>query len=124
MNLRLVVTLLAVASLTLPTRAAPAPDLDAAQREILATLKDFVRLKTFSPPGNETEAAKLLQAVLAREGIASEILEKEAGRGNLVARLKGSGKKRPIILMGHLDTVGVEAAKWSVDPFAALEKDG
>lgn len=115
---------LAAVVFLLPAVAAPSPDLDAAQRDILATLKDFIRLKTFSPPGNETAAAKLLQAVLEREGIPSEILEKEAGRGNLVARLKGSGRKRPIILMGHLDTVGVEAVKWTVDPFAALEQDG
>jgi len=62
--------------------------------------------------------------VLAADGIKAEIFEKEPGRGNLVARLKGSGKQRPILLMGHLDTVGVERSKWSVDPFEPVEKDG
>jgi acetylornithine deacetylase/succinyl-diaminopimelate desuccinylase-like protein len=104
--------------------AAPAPDPDVAQREIVATLKDFVRMQTFSPPGNETQAATFFRDILHQEGIDSIILEKEAGRGNLVARIKGNGKKRPIILMGHLDTVGVEREKWTVDPFAAVEKDG
>lgn len=104
--------------------AAPQPDLEVAHREIVATLKDFVRIKTFSPPGNETEAARYLQGILEREGVTTEILEKEAGRGNLVARLKGTGRKQPIILMGHLDTVGVDLAKWTVDPFAAVEREG
>ncbi len=126
----LLVTAVAVLSLSNPSAhaatapASGAPDLDVAHREIVSTLKDFIRLKTFSPPGNETEAAKFLQAILERDGIASEILEKEAGRGNLIARIKGTGKKRPIILMGHLDTVGVEREKWSLEPFEAIEKDG
>ena len=122
--LRLTSLLLAASFGLSPLAAAPAPDLDVAQREVVETLKDFIRVKTFSPPGNETTAAKFLQAILAKEGIASEILEKEAGRGNLIARLKGNGKKRPIILMGHLDTVGVERDKWTLDPFEPMEKDG
>src|SRR5471032_1113784 len=125
MNLpRLPELLLAVSLGAMPLAAAPAPDFDLAQREIVATLKDFIRIKTFSPPGDETKAATLLQGILKQEGIDSEIFEKEAGHGNLVARLKGNGTKRPIILMGHLDTVGVERGKWTVDPFEPSEQDG
>jgi acetylornithine deacetylase/succinyl-diaminopimelate desuccinylase-like protein len=62
--------------------------------------------------------------VLDKEGIASEIFESAPGRGNLVARIKGNGSKRPLMLMGHLDVVGVERDKWSLDPFAAIVKDG
>ncbi|MSU65096.1 MAG: M20/M25/M40 family metallo-hydrolase [Opitutus sp.] len=124
MNNPLKTLLLAVALGLLPLTAATAPDLDVVQREILATLKDFIRIPTFHPPGGETKAANFFQGILAQEGIASEILEKVPGRGNLVARIKGNGKKRPIILMGHLDTVGVEREKWTMDPFAAVEKDG
>src|SRR5262245_39649782 len=100
-----------------------APDFDAAHVELTATLKDFLRIVTVNPPGNETPAAKFFQEILQRDGIAAEILEKEASRGSVVARLKGSGRKRPLLLMGHLDTVPVEREKWSVDPFAAVEKD-
>ena len=107
-----------------PLLAAEAPDFSAAQREMVGLLKDFVRLQTFAPAGNETQAAKLLQGVLASDGITAEIFEKESGRGNLVARLKGSGKKRPLLLMGHLDTVGVERSKWTVEPFEPVEKEG
>jgi acetylornithine deacetylase/succinyl-diaminopimelate desuccinylase-like protein len=116
--------LAACAWLGLSATAAPPPDFDAAHHEIVATLKDLVRIKTFSPPGNETEAARFLQGLLKQDGVDAEILEKEAGRGNLVARIKGSGRKQPLILMGHLDTVGVEREKWTVDPFAAVERDG
>lgn len=104
--------------------AAMTPDFAAAHAELVATLKDVIRIDTSNPPGNETKAAVFLRDILTRDGIASEILEKRPGRGNLVARLKGSGRKQPLLLMGHLDTVPVEREKWSVDPFAAVEKEG
>jgi len=107
-----------------PLAAAPAPDLDVAHREVVETLKDYLRIQTFSPPGGETTGANFLKGILEHEGIASEIFEKAPGRGNLVARLKGHGSKRPLILMAHIDTVGVEPTKWTVDPFEPSEKDG
>src|SRR5437016_14430738 len=61
---------------------------------------------------------------MAAAGISAQIYESAPGRGNLVARLKGNGKKKPLLLMGHLDVVGVERDKWTVDPFAAIVKDG
>ena len=95
----------------------PAPDFAAARDEVAQTLSGLVRIDTSNPPGHETLAANYLKAILDREGIASEIIEGTPGRGNLIARLKGSGRKRPVLLMGHLDVVGVERDKWSVDPF-------
>ncbi|HKE23863.1 MAG TPA: M20/M25/M40 family metallo-hydrolase [Bryobacteraceae bacterium] len=94
------------------------------QPEILEHYSNLIRIDTSSPPGNETKAAEYLQKVLEHEGIPSQIFELEKGRGNLVARLKGNGSKRPILLMGHLDVVGLQRDKWTVDPFAALRKDG
>src|SRR5438128_8131917 len=85
--------------------------------EILEHYSNLIRIDTSSPPGNETKAAEYLKKVLDREGIPSEIYELEKGRGNLVARLKGNGTKKPILLMGHLDVVGVQKDKWTVDPF-------
>jgi acetylornithine deacetylase/succinyl-diaminopimelate desuccinylase-like protein len=105
-------------------RAAAAPDFNAAHGELVATLKDVIRINTTNPPGGETKAALFLQELLKRDGIASEIFERDPGRGNLVARLKGNGSKPPLLLMGHVDTVPAELEKWSVDPFAAVEKDG
>src|SRR5215510_7171533 len=104
--------------------ATQAPDFQAARDEAAAILQDFVRIDTSNPPGNETKGAQYLKTVLDREGIPSEIFELAPGRGNIVARLKGSGKKPPILLMGHLDVVGVERDKWTVDPFGGTVKDG
>ncbi len=105
------------------SRAAP-PDFTKAHSDLVPLLQGFIRVDTSNPPGNETAGAKYLQAYFATNGIPSEIYEKEAGRGNLVARLKGSGKKKPLLLMGHTDVVGVERDKWTVPPFAGLIKDG
>jgi acetylornithine deacetylase/succinyl-diaminopimelate desuccinylase-like protein len=100
------------------------PDFEAAHEELVEMLRGLIRVDTSNPPGNETKGAVYLKDYLDREGIPSEILELERGRGNLVARLKGSGKKKPLLLMGHLDVVGVEREKWSVDPFGAEIRDG
>jgi acetylornithine deacetylase/succinyl-diaminopimelate desuccinylase-like protein len=83
-----------------------------------------VKIDTSNPPGNELKAANYIKTILDKEGIASEIFESAPGRGNIVARLKGNGSKRPLLLMGHLDVVGVERDKWTIDPFAAITKDG
>src|SRR5256885_727098 len=85
---------------------------------------ELLRIDTSNPPGNETKAANAIKAMLEREGIASRTFALEPGRANLVARIKGSGAKRPILLMGHTDVVGVQREKWSVDPFAAVLENG
>lgn len=99
---------------------AASPDFDIAHREVVTNLQKFIQVDTTNPPGNETKGALFLQALLERAGIASEIVEKVPGRGNLIARIKGNGKKKPILLMGHIDVVGVEREKWTVDPFAGV----
>lgn len=109
--------------LALQTPAAT-PDFAAAQTEVVSTLIGLIRIDTSNPPGNETKAAEYLKGLLDQDGIPSEILAKVPERGNLVARLKGSGKKRPLLLMGHTDVVGVESKKWTVDPFAGVIQDG
>src|SRR5437764_13451273 len=101
-----------------------APNFDQAQTEAVKFLSDLVKIDTSNPPGNEARAAEYIKGVLATEGIQAQIYESAPGRGNLVARLKGNGKKKPLLLMGHLDVVGVERDKWTVDPFAAIIKDG
>ena len=119
--MRTLLRLLAILSLLNISATAQVLD-TAAREEALAILRGLIRIDTSN--GNETAAAQYLQSVLAKEGIASEIYELEPGRGNLVARLKGSGKQRPLLLMGHTDVVQVERDKWTVDPFAAEVKDG
>src|ERR1041385_456634 len=100
------------------------PDFTAAQAEAVKFLGELVKIDTSNPPGNESHAAEYIKSVLAAEGIPAQIYESAPGRGNLVARLKGTGKKKPLLLMGHLDVVGVERDKWTKDPFAATINDG
>ena len=91
------------------------------------TTKHFealLRIDTSNPPGNETVAAEYLKKVLEAEGISAKLLMLEPQRANLVARIRGNGSKRPILVMGHTDVVGVQREKWKVDPFAAVHKDG
>src|SRR5213593_2621371 len=99
---------------------AATPDFESAHRENTTNLQRFVQIDTSNPPGNETKGAVFLKSLLDREGIPAEIVERVPWRGNLIARLKGSGKKKPILLMGHIDVVGVEREKWMVDPFAGV----
>jgi acetylornithine deacetylase/succinyl-diaminopimelate desuccinylase-like protein len=104
--------------------AAPAPDFGAARDEVVRFLSEYIRIDTVNPPGNETRGALYLKSILAREGIPAEIFESVPGRGNLVARLSGNGKKKPVLVMGHIDVVGVEKESWTVDPFGGVVRDG
>ena len=92
--------------------------------ETVEILTRLVKIDTSNPPGNEIQAARAIEAILQAEGIPSRIVESAPGRASLVARLKGSGAKRPLLIMGHTDVVGVERSRWTMDPFAAVIKDG
>ncbi|MGI9204876.1 MAG: M20/M25/M40 family metallo-hydrolase [Woeseiaceae bacterium] len=92
--------------------------------ESINHLIDLVRIDTSNPPGNETEAANYVKAALAAEGIDSEMFALDPDRANLVARIEGNGSKRPILIMGHTDVVGVQAERWAEAPFGGLRKDG
>ncbi|MFZ3217504.1 MAG: M20/M25/M40 family metallo-hydrolase [Candidatus Acidiferrales bacterium] len=103
------------------------PQLSQIQIEALGWLQGLLRIDTTNPPGNELVAAKYLAAILQKEGIPSEIFESTPGRGFIVARLSSSAvpdPSRALLLMGHLDVVGVDKSKWTVDPFGGVIKDG
>ncbi len=106
------------------TGRAQEPDWSAASKETLAHLQAVVRMNTVNPPGNELQVARYLEQALKREGIETHLFEPAPGRGSLVARIRGNGSKQPVLIMGHMDVVGVERAHWSVDPFAGEVKDG
>ena len=95
-----------------------------AQAETSGFLKDLIKLDTQNPPGNESRVAQYLATVLTRERIPFEVIEPVPGRASIVARLMGNGSKRPILIMAHEDVVPVERDRWSVDPFAGIERDG
>ena len=104
--------------------AAPAVDWKTQEAEILARHRALIQIDSSSPPGNETKVDDYLKRVFEVEGIAVKTFALQPARANLVARLKGNGKKRPLLLMAHTDVVGVQREKWPVDPFAAVVKDG
>src|SRR6185295_17654752 len=109
----------------LSARAAePVVDWERAKTETLLHYQSIVRINTSNPPGNETAVVNYLRETVDREGIPYKIFAQEPSRANLVARLKGNGSKRPILIMGHTDTVGVQPEMWPVDPFGAVRKDG
>lgn len=99
-------------------------DWDEVGEESIDHLIKLIRIDTSNPPGNETAVVRYLEGVLAAEGIGSEVYALEKERANLVAKIKGNGSKRPILIMGHTDVVGVQAEKWYADPFSGMRKDG
>ena len=101
----------------------PAIDWSKQRPDILQYYRALVQIDT-SPPGNETKVVEYLKKVLEAEGIPTKTFALDPQRANLVARLKGNGSKRPLLILAHTDVVGVERAKWPVDPFGAILKDG
>jgi acetylornithine deacetylase/succinyl-diaminopimelate desuccinylase-like protein len=87
-------------------------------------LQQYLRIDTTVPPGNELKGALFYKQILDREGIPSVIDEFAPGRANILATLKGSGAKRPLILANHIDVVPADPARWKVPPFSGLLKDG
>ncbi len=109
---------------TAAAQHAPGPNFDALANETAQRLAEYLRVRTVNPPGNETEGARWLQQLLAREGIQSQIFESSPGRGNLYARLEGTGEKRPVILLSHIDVVPATDSAWQVNPWAGETRDG
>ncbi len=100
------------------------PDWRAVEEESMRHYQAILRLDTSDPPGVELPAVEYLKKVLDAEGIPNEVLGRDPQRPNLVARLKGSGAKRPLLLMGHTDVVNVDPKKWTFPPFGATRNGG
>src|SRR6267143_2213691 len=113
----------------IPSQAntSPLADTAALSREALVWLAQLIQINTTNPPGNEQAAAKYIAGILGKEGITPELLEVAPGRSALVARLRSSAisdPSRALLLVAHMGVVGAERARWSVDPFGAVMKDG
>src|SRR5215471_12632961 len=84
-------------------------------------LAELIRVNTSNPPGQEQAMAEFLASKLKPLGFAIDIIPTpEAGKAHFIARLKGDGTKKPVLLAGHADVVGVEREKWTLDPFAGV----
>jgi acetylornithine deacetylase/succinyl-diaminopimelate desuccinylase-like protein len=96
-----------------------------ATAEAVSHLQAFIRVDTVNPPGNEMRLAHVIDGILGAAGIERTLLEPTPGRAALVARLRGTGEGGgALLLLAHLDVVGVEREKWSVDPFGGVVRDG
>jgi acetylornithine deacetylase/succinyl-diaminopimelate desuccinylase-like protein len=104
--------------------AQTAPDWKAIEGEAIRTIQAYVRINTSNPPGDVTKAADFLEGLLRREGIAVTRYESAPGRSIIVARLKGAGAAKPLLLLHHMDVVPTDPARWRHDPFAAEIADG
>jgi acetylornithine deacetylase/succinyl-diaminopimelate desuccinylase-like protein len=100
------------------------PNWTAVEAETLEHFQALLRFDTSDPPGGEKPAAEYLKQVLEKEGIPVQTFALEPHRPNVVARLKGNGTKRPILMMAHTDVVNVDAAKWTFPPFSATRSEG
>jgi len=88
-------------------------------------LAELIRVNTSNPPGNERALDNLLDSKFKSLGISTEIISTpDPAKAAFIARLKGSGSEKPVLLAAHADVVGVERDKWSLDPFAGIIKDG
>jgi len=89
--------------------------------------KELIEINTTDSVGSTTRAAEAMAARLKAAGFPEgdvQVLGPNERKGNLVARLRGTGARRPLLLLAHLDVVEARKEDWSVDPFTFLEKDG
>ena len=102
--------------LALPARAL--------EEEARAHLRTLISFDTSNPPGNEILAAEYLRQKMDADGIPAELFTSTGTRTSMIARLKGSGGKRPLLLMCHTDVVPADPAEWDTPPFSPVEKEG
>src|SRR5579884_2329886 len=89
--------------------------------------KQLIETNTTASVGSTTVAADAMAKRLIAAGYPAEdvrVLGPDPRKGNLVARLRGTGKRKPILFICHLDVVEARREDWSVDPFQLTEKDG
>jgi len=84
----------------------------------------LVQIDSTDPPGNETRVAEYVSKTLEAAGIPVMMVAQDPARADIIARLKGNGTKRPLLIMGHSDTVRVDPAKWTFPPFSATRQGG
>ena len=115
--------------LVLPGGAAAQTETPAAGRRLARDiLRELIEINTTDSLGNTPRAARVMAQRLLAAGFPAPdvrvLIGPDAKHGNLVARYRGTGRGRPIVVFAHLDVVPARRADWSVDPFTLLEKDG
>lgn len=113
---------------TVRADAPPGLPRDAAAQATLAHLQNLIRLDTQNPPGDELKVALYFDSVLSRvPGVETHVVRipEHPDRANFVARLRAANATaRPVLVMGHMDVVGADTAKWETDAFEPVIRDG
>lgn len=107
-----------------PAQAAPPSQ---AEARLYRIYKELIEIDTTHATGDTAKAARAMAAHLTRAGFArcdAEVFVTAPRKGNLVARLRGTGAARPMLLLAHLDVVPARREDWSTDPFKLVEQDG
>src|SRR2546429_459114 len=101
-----------------------APDFDVSAARVRTLLEQLVAADTENPPGNEARAAALGAARLQAAGISYQLFEFAPGRQNLIARIKGNGSAKPLLLLAHIDVVPTAGQSWTSPPHRLTETNG
>src|SRR6201996_7223697 len=110
-----------------PARSAETEGLSPSQKLAFDVYKELIEINTVTATGDTAKAAEAMAARLRTAGFAEDdvhAFSPAPRKGNLVARLRGTGKRKPILLIAHLDVVPASREDWSVDPFKLTEQDG
>ncbi|HEY3056206.1 MAG TPA: M20/M25/M40 family metallo-hydrolase [Thermoanaerobaculia bacterium] len=113
-----------VVILSLQCRKAEGVPADPMDQQAIDALVGYIRIDTSNPPGNETEGAKFLQQLLAKEGIAAQLVGADPKRQSLYARLRSGNRERALLLLHHIDVVPPVVAEWTKPPFSGMQSNG
>ncbi len=119
-----------IAALLISTCGTANAAVDDATRKLARDIfKELIEINTVDSVGDNTVAARAMEkrflaAGFARQDVQVLVPEGHPTKGNLVVRLHGSGKNKPVLLLGHLDVVEAKREDWTTNPFELVEKDG
>src|SRR5262245_953221 len=122
-----VAALVAVVPASRPGPAAQPATLAPHQQLLREIYQELIEINTTNSVGDNTKAAEAMARRLIAAGFPAadvQVLAPAPRKGNMVARLRGTGARRPLLLLAHLDVVEANPEDWSVDPFKLLERDG
>lgn len=111
---------LALLACTLPA-AAQQIDWPKVNEEAMRNYQSLVQIDSTA---SEAGVAAFVKKTLEAEGIPVTLLAKDPARPNVIARLKGNGSRKPLLIMAHSDTVKIDPAKWTFPPFSATRNGG
>jgi acetylornithine deacetylase/succinyl-diaminopimelate desuccinylase-like protein len=123
--MRSVRLLIAASAIILTLAAGKADELTPAQQAFRQIYQELVEINTTDSVGDTVKAAEAMAAHLRAAGITDvQVISTAPRKGNLVARLPGTGTRRPLLLTAHIDVVEAKREDWDTDPFKLQEKDG